>query len=108
MTSDKRGASDVNSKLTPQHLHGGQADRHQRRLCVLGESEVFGRTLAHQAEQVLAENIVHLQEHGPSLGESVRQLGAHADSLAALPGEKKCEAHERAFPDAVESADAEG
>ena len=57
---------------------------------------------------MLAEDIIHLLEHGSGLGEGVCQLGAHADSLAALPGEKKCEAHERAFPDAVESADAEG
>jgi hypothetical protein len=67
-----------------QHPQRRDADRHQRRLGILGQGQLALRPLEHQLGELLLQRLVHLFEHQPGGGEALRQSEAHADSLGAL------------------------
>ena len=79
-----------------KHAHGGERDRHQRGLRVLGQREPVGRALPHDRGQLLAERVVDFAKHLAGGRKGVRERLAHADGLAALPRENKCDRH--AYP----------
>ena len=71
--------------------HHRQADRHQRRLGVLGQGQVVIRPLAHQPGEVLAQRVVDLLEHVARGREGVGQVARPCRP----PG---CPAPERRMP----------
>ena len=75
------------ARLALDHPQHGDRMRHQRRLGVLGEGELFGRALEHQPRQLLPQRVVDLLEHLARGGEGGREIAPHADRLAALAGE---------------------
>jgi hypothetical protein len=91
---------DPDPELGSKGADHGEAHRHQGRLSVLGEGELGLRTLPHEAEQGLAEDLVHLLEHLARRGEGLGQGRSHADDLAALARKNKGEAHSCSFPHA--------
>jgi hypothetical protein len=76
-----------------EHPHHRHRHGHQSRLGVLGQREGLFRTLPHDLRQVLPERGIDLIEHLAGGGIVLRQLAAHADVLAALPGKYKCDSH---------------
>ncbi len=93
MAGDEGGLGDLDAEFRLERPHRRQAHRHQRRLGVLGEGEVLDRTFLHQPEQSLIQRVVDFLEHLAGGREGLGQLGAHADSLAALAGKGEGEAH---------------
>ncbi len=91
----KAARLDGNAELAVEHAHRRHADRHQRRLGVLGQGQRLDRPLAHELEQSLAEGVVDLLEHLAGGGEGVGKFDAHADGLAALTREHEGETHGR-------------
>src|SRR5437763_3103090 len=67
--------------------------RHNRRLRILGEFELVVGPFAHQPEKALAERFVDFVEHVLRGAARLRERGAHAHRLAALPGKDE-RAHE--------------
>ena len=66
MAGDIGDAIDANA-LRGQDANGCEADRHQRRLGVLGEGQRLDRALEDDRRQLLAEGGVHLIEDGARL-----------------------------------------
>ena len=77
-----------------QDAHDRDADRHQRRLGVLGEDQVGFRPFAHQFRQILLQRLVDLLEDVAGGGEGVGQVDAHADGLGSLSRKDESATHE--------------
>ncbi len=60
-----RVAREIETGFRLQHAHGGERDRHQRRLGVLGERERLGRAFEDDGAQLVAERLVDLVEDLP-------------------------------------------
>jgi hypothetical protein len=58
---------------------------HDCGLRIFGELQFLVRTLAHQAEEILAKRLVDLGENVAGGPARPSQRGTHADCLAALP-----------------------
>ena len=67
-----------------EHPGRGEADRHQRRLGVLGQRQGLGRAVPDEARQLLAEGVIDLGENGAGFRIGVGERLAHADGLAPL------------------------
>ena len=67
-----------------QDARDRDADRHQRRLGVLGQDEVRFRPFPHQFREVLLQRLVDLLEDVACRGEGLGKVGAHADGLGSL------------------------
>ena len=64
MAGHERGiAREVEAGLAFEHAHGGERNRHQCRLGVLGQREPVGGALPHDRGQLLAERVIDLGEH---------------------------------------------
>src|SRR5260221_11959825 len=97
MTRDEGGRGrDVESALLFEDAQHGEADRHQRRLCILGQRQVALRPLEDDARQFLTERLVDLLENPASADEACRKRAPHADRLRALPGKNEWATHAKA------------
>ena len=73
-----------------KHAHGGERDRHQRGLRILGQRQPVGRAVPHDGGELLAQRFIDFVEHVAGGGKIVRKRLAHADGLAALARKNKC------------------
>jgi hypothetical protein len=69
------------------HAQHCERYRHESGLGVLGQGQLFGRAIEHELGEALLEGLVDLVQHIPGGAEGGGQVLAHADELAALPGE---------------------
>src|SRR5258708_29127852 len=88
---------EVESALLFEDAQHCEADRHQRRLCILGQRQVALRPLEDDARQFLTERLVDLLENPASAGEARGNLAPHTDGLRALPGKNECATHAKAL-----------
>jgi hypothetical protein len=77
-----------------QDTHHGNADRHQRRLGVLGQDQVGFGPFAHQFRQILLQRLVDLVKDVPGGGEGPGQVDPHADGLGSLSRKDESATHE--------------
>ena len=85
MAGDKGGiARQIYAGLRFKDPHGGERDRHQRRLCVLRERERLRRPVPDHLAEPFAERRVDFLEHLTRRRKAFGQALAHADRLAAL------------------------
>ena len=73
-----------------RHAHG-----HQGGLGIGGERQVGFRPFPHEGGQVLGKGCIHLGKHRAGGGKRIRQRLAHANRLASLARERKCNAQSR-------------
>ena len=74
MAGDERGiALEVEAGFAFEHAHGGERDRHQGRLRVLGQREPVGRAVPHDGGELLAQRFIDFGEHIAGGGKIVRQ-----------------------------------
>src|SRR5260221_11119009 len=98
MTRDEGGRGrDVESALLFEDAQHGEADRHQRRLCILGQRQGALRPLEDDARQFLTERLVDLLENPASAAEASGKLAPQADRLGALPRKNECASHAKAW-----------
>ena len=76
-----------------QDAHDGDADRHQRRLGVLGQDQLGFGPFPHQFRQILLQRLVDLVEDVPGGGKGPGQVGPHADSLGSLSRKDESATH---------------
>ena len=86
----------VEPALALEHPHHREAHRHQRRLRVLGQRQLFLRPLEHQPRQLLTQRLVDLLEDLARRREGAGEVASHADGLRALSGEDQRARHRRA------------
>ncbi len=92
MARDQRSVGDLHA-FALERAHRGEADGHQRRLCVGGELQRLFRAFEDDLRQLFAERGVDFGEDGARDGIGVVQGTAHAYGLAALSGEGKRDCH---------------
>jgi len=96
--NESAGAPEIEAALALEDAEHGEADRHQRRLRVLGQREVAVRPLEDHAGEVLAERVVDLREDLAGAGEAFGEIAPHADRLRALPGKNQRTCHAQTLP----------
>jgi len=72
------------------HRH---ADRHKRRLGILGQAQRIVRALEHQTAELLLQGVVDLLEHQARHRECLGEVAAHTDRLRPLAGKHECTFH---------------
>ncbi len=94
MAGDERaGAPQIEAALALEHAQHGEADRHQRRLGVLGQRELVLRPLEDHPGEVLAERLVDFGEDLAGAGMAFGEVAPHADGLRALSGKNQRASH---------------
>ena len=92
---------DVDTVLLAQHGEHRHADRHQRRLRVLGQRQLGFRTLRHQPRQVLAQRLVDLVEDPPGDRRTARPVRGPCRRPAILARETPARGDRRHAPTGV-------
>ena len=91
MTRDEVGLlGQPDAAFLLQHAQGRDGVRHDRGLGILGQGQLIGGSLDHQAIEVLAQRLVDLLEHLAGDGARLGQRLAHAHGLAALARKDEC------------------
>ena len=68
-----------------ERTQDGQADRHQRRLGILGQRQILARPVEHQPGEPLRQRIVHFLENQTGHARRFGEVPAHANGLGPLP-----------------------
>jgi hypothetical protein len=76
-----------------QHLEDRLADRHQRRLGVLGQGEIAFRPFEHQLGELLLQRVIDLLEDVSGGRKGLGQGAAHAGGLRSLTRENESADH---------------
>ncbi len=84
----------ISSPLDFEHADHRHRHRHQRRLCIRRQRQPLLRSIPHNVRKLFAERFVDLGEDGSRLRKGFSKILAHADCLAALAGERECDAHQ--------------
>src|SRR5579859_2554502 len=76
-----------------QHTHGGERDRHQRRLGIFRQLQGLAWTVPDDVRQLLTERRIDLGEYRTRRRKSLRERLAHSDRLGTLTRKGECCRH---------------